>query len=383
MRRADRGTRRRARDPLRLGRPAPRPRRPRLHRPARPDGRDPARAQPRDGAGGGRARARDPERVRAPRRGRARGALARDGQPEHADRRGRAEGGDARDRQPLDAASVPARRGERRRDAAPALPLARPAPREAPAQHHAARADGRDHPADDGGGRLPRHPDPDPLQADPRGCPRLHRPGAAPARPLLRAPAEPADPQAADDGRRLRPLLPDRDLLPGRGSPRRPRPGDHPARRRDELPRPGAPLLADGADVRPDLAGVPRDRDPGAVRADDLRGGRPPLRLRQARHALRPRARGRDRGHPRLRVRRLRGCRGRALPPRPEGVQPRRAREARGGREGVGGQGARLPRLRRRRGALADRQVPLGGRARRRSAARTGRRSSSRPTATS
>ena len=43
----------------------------------------------------------------------------------------------ARDRQPLDAAAVPARRGERRRDAAPALSLARPAPREAAAEHHA------------------------------------------------------------------------------------------------------------------------------------------------------------------------------------------------------------------------------------------------------
>ena len=69
-----------------------------------------------------------------------------------------------------------------------------------------------------------------------------------------------------------------------------------------------------------------------------------------------------------------------SLPPRPEGVQPRRAREARGAREGVGGKGARLPRLRRRRDPLADRQVPLGGRARGASAARTARPSSSPPT---
>ena len=73
-------------------------------------------------------------------------------------------------------------------------------------------------------------------------------------------PQSPADPQAALDDRRLRPLLPDRDLLPGRGSPRRPRPGDHPARRRDGVPRPGVHLRADGGDVRRDLARVHRRR---------------------------------------------------------------------------------------------------------------------------
>ena len=41
------------------------------------------------------------------------------------------------------------------------------------------------------------------------------------------------------------------------------------------------------------------------------------------------------------------------------------AAAARGDREGVGGEGARVPRLRRRRGAVADREVPLGARARR------------------
>ena len=45
-----------------------------------------------------------------------------------------------------------------------------------------------------------------------------------------------------------------------------------------------------------------------AVAADDLRGGRPSLRLRQARHAVRPRARGRDGAHARLAVRGLRGA---------------------------------------------------------------------------
>ena len=62
-------------------------------------------------------------------RGRGRRARARDRQRGDADRRGRAPGRRARDRLALDAAPVPARRGGRRRDAAPALPLARPAPR--------------------------------------------------------------------------------------------------------------------------------------------------------------------------------------------------------------------------------------------------------------
>ena len=86
---------------------------------------------------------------------------------------------DAPNRLPLDAASVPARRGERRRDAAPALPLARPPARQAAAQHPAAGADGGDDPPDDGGGGVPRHPDADPLQVDPRRRARLR--GAEPA----------------------------------------------------------------------------------------------------------------------------------------------------------------------------------------------------------
>jgi hypothetical protein len=49
---------------------------------------------------------------------------------------------------------------------------------------------------------LPRHPDADPVQADARRRARLRRPEPAPEGPLLRAAAEPADPEAADDGRR-------------------------------------------------------------------------------------------------------------------------------------------------------------------------------------
>ena len=54
----------------------------------------------------------------------------------------------------------------------------------------------------------------------------------------------------------------------------------------------------------------------------------------------------------------------RSLPRRAEGVLARRARPARGDRQGVGGEGPRVHRRRReRRGALADRQVPLRARA--------------------
>ena len=72
----------------------------------------------------------------------------------------------------------------------------------------------------------------------------------------------------------LRPLLPDRDLLPGRGSPRRPRAGDHPARRRDVVPGPGVPVRADGADVRAHLARGARVEIPTPFPRMTLRRGR-------------------------------------------------------------------------------------------------------------
>ena len=175
------------------------------------------------------------------------------------------------------------------------------------------RGGGRlDHPLRDGGRGLPRHRDADHGQADARGRARLPRADAPAARPFLRAAAEPADLQAAARDLGIRALLPDRPLLPGRGSPRRPAAGDHAARRRDGLPRPGVPVRADGADHVPDLARAPRRRARIAVPAAHLGGGRPALRLRQARSPLRARDRGGDRGHARLRVqgvrRRRRRC---------------------------------------------------------------------------
>ena len=76
---------------------------------------------------------------------------------------------------------------------------------------------------------------PDPDQEHARGRARLHRPVAPPAGHGLRPAAEPAAAQAAAHGRRRRPLLPDRPLLPRRGPARRPPARVHPARPGDEL----------------------------------------------------------------------------------------------------------------------------------------------------
>ncbi len=136
---------------------------------------------------------------------------------------------------------------------------------------------------DDGPG-LQRDGDAHPVRHLARGRPRL--PGALPAAPghLLRAAAGAAAVQAAADDRRLRPLLPDRALLPRRGRPRRPLARRVlPARRRDELRRAGGRLRRDreGHDRR--LRGV--RRRPArhlAVPAHPLPRGDAEVRLRQA-----------------------------------------------------------------------------------------------------
>ncbi len=70
-----------------------------------------------------------------------------------------------------------------------------------------------------------------------RGCARL--PGAQPRarRAVLRAAAKPAAVQAAADGGRLRPLLPDHQVLPRRGPARRSPARVHADRHRDLVPR--------------------------------------------------------------------------------------------------------------------------------------------------
>ena len=180
-------------------------------------------------------------------------------------------------------------------------------------------------------------------------------------------PQSPADLQADPHDRRLRPLLPDRPLLPRRGSARRPPAGAH-ARSTSRL------SFLD----RRDLFAAAR----GLMRRifDGVRQGAELARRSRASPTTRPMLRyGSDK--PDLRfgleiedateVTRGSGfkvfadARRGALPARATRALARRAREARGGREAVGRQGARLPRLRSRwRGSLADRQVPGRGRAR-------------------
>ena len=58
--------------------------------------------------------------------------------------------------------------------------------------------------------------------SSPEGARDYLVPEPGPSRQVLRAAAGAADVQAAADGRRLRPLFPDRALLPRRGRPRRP-----------------------------------------------------------------------------------------------------------------------------------------------------------------
>ena len=85
--------------------------------------------------------------------------------------------------------------------------------------------------------------------------------GAEPGPPgqILRAPAGAADVQAVDHGRRLRPLFPDRALLPRRGRPRRPQPGRIlPARLRDELRHAGRRVRGDRAGAVGRVRGVRR-----------------------------------------------------------------------------------------------------------------------------
>ncbi len=85
--------------------------------------------------------------------------------------------------------------------------------------------------------RLPRGRDAHPGPEHPRRRPRLPRPQPGPPRALLRPAAVAAAVQAGPDGRRVRPLLPDRPLLPRRGPPVQPPARVHPARRRDVVRR--------------------------------------------------------------------------------------------------------------------------------------------------
>ncbi len=159
-----------------------------------------------------------------------------------------------------------------------------------------------------GAAGLRRGRDADAHAVDAGGRPRVPRAVPAVARLVLRAAAEPAALQAAADGRRHRPLLPDRPLPPRRGPARRPPVRVHAARRRSELRRPGRRARRH----RRGRARRRRGRDgraAGAHRAHDVARGHGPLRRRQARPALRHGARRADAAVRRHRVQGVRPAR--------------------------------------------------------------------------
>ena len=212
----------------RLGRILARPRRHPLPQPARP-----LRGHAGGGgrvfaAGGARGGGRAARRVLH--RGGRRGAAAprRHGQRRPGHRRDRAGRDGDRGAVGLRPAAVRDRRhGRRTRGVAPDLSLPgsalrRHAAQPGPAQRrHRRGARGARRPALPGGG------DPHHDALHPGGRARLHRAVPSVPRELLRAAAVAADLQAAPDGQRAGPLLPDCPLLPGRGHARRPPAGVH------------------------------------------------------------------------------------------------------------------------------------------------------------
>ncbi len=256
-------------------------------------------------------RRRRAQRVRAAHhRGGARATGGHDQRqpPDGRDRARRVRGRDPASRH---ATAVPDRRSRRRgrREHPPPAPLSRPATRahaEEPARPRRRQCRGARR---DGASGVRRGRDTDAGAVDARGCPRVPRAVAQGARFVLRAAAVAAAVQAAADGRRCRPLLPDGSLSARRGPPRRPPVRVHAARHGDELRRPGRR-------ARRRQRGGPRRRrgsDGGAAagdRADHLARCDEPVRRRQARPALRDGTRRADTG---FRHHRVQGVRRRVV----------------------------------------------------------------------
>ena len=182
------------------------------------------------------------------------------------------------------------------------VPLSRSAARPAARQHHEARPDHRFDPPPHEGGRLLRIPDADPDRVVARRRARLPGAVAAASRKVLRAAAGAAAVQAAHHDRGLRPLLPDRAVLPRRGRARRPLAGRVlSARYRDELRHAGRRVQRGRAGAARRVRGV-RGRQAGdaEVSADSLRAGDARLRHRQAGPAQPDQDAERQRGVPRL-----------------------------------------------------------------------------------
>ena len=249
------------------------------------------------------------------------------------DRRGRARGRRADDRLALDAASLPARRGERRRDAAPPLPLARSAAGEAPAR---TSGSARRWSGSSGATWRRRASSTSRRRSSTSRHPEGARDFVVPSRLHKgRFFALPQSPQILkqltmiagfDRYYQIAICFRDEDLRADRVQEITQLDVEMAFPEREVLFRVMEEMFAA---IWRECLGVEID---DAVAAADVRGGRPPVRIRQAGHALRARARGRDRGDPRLRVRRLRGRGGSAVPARAPHVHPRGARRSRSSR---------------------------------------------------
>ena len=156
---------------------------------------------------------------------------------------------------------------------------------------------------------LLRVPDADPDRFQPGGRARLPGALAHASGQVLRPAAGAAAVQAADHDRGLRPLLPDRALLPRRGCARRSLARRVlPARPRDELRRAGGRVRRRRARHARPVRGVRRRQAGDAeVPAHRLRRGDPEVRLRQAGPAQPHRHGRRDRAFPRLGLQGVRG----------------------------------------------------------------------------
>ena len=228
----------RRRGPLRLGRQPQGPRRRHLHRPAGPGGRRAGGVPSRGGCGRARHRATFELRGRGPDRGHGSRASPGHGEPTAPDRRDRGRGRVARGALGSGNAPVPDRRSDRGgRGAPPPIPLPRSPPARDDDDPADAAPDERDHARAHAVPRFPRGGDADARPLDAGGCPRLPRAVSPVAGELLRAPAVAAAAQAAPDGRRPGPVLPDRPLPPRRGASRRSGLRVHAARHRDVVRR--------------------------------------------------------------------------------------------------------------------------------------------------
>ena len=319
----------------RLGLQAPRPRRPRLRRPARLHRRQPARRQPGASTGGRGRRARHPQRVRPPGGGRGRRALAREREPRPADGRGRAPGRPARDHLDVPAAarSSSTRRTSTRRCAS-ATGGSTSGASSCSGTSACARRLVSIIRRGDGGGRVRRSSRRRSWRKPtPEGARDFLVPTAAPEGPLLRASAVAADLQAA--ARSSAASSATTRSLAASGT------------------RTCAPIaLQELTQLDVEMAFPDREyifeliekivlaiwRETHRRRAAEspfprmsYAGGDAPLRLGQARPALRARDPGRDRGHARLASSRSsRARRPSGILTRAAGVLARRPREARG-----------------------------------------------------